>query len=117
MNNFLKLGFIHYNLDVHTLLEFSLFHIPPAARRDRASDLRGSRVLESTITWFFFVFTHALRGGSRRWFTSLLSVARWFGCRFTAEIWGGCVRLKLSLETRVLSADARRGHDERPHVT
>jgi len=31
VNNFLKLGFIHYNLDVHTLLEFSLFHIPPAA--------------------------------------------------------------------------------------
>jgi len=31
VNNFLKLGFIHYTLDVHTLLEFSLFHIPPAA--------------------------------------------------------------------------------------
>jgi hypothetical protein len=29
MNNFLKLGFIHYNRDVHTLLEFSLFHRQP----------------------------------------------------------------------------------------
>ena len=29
MNNFRKLGFIHYKLDVHTLLELSLFHRQP----------------------------------------------------------------------------------------